>query len=261
MTLRFGRVPCRAAAAIVALAAVTVVTPANGRQLVVEGETVLEIGDGPGGGVRTLPAEAVPDVTDDPWWHAAGPPRTGPRNPEPRQAAQARLAAIRRARGTLSLHRELSLVRAACPGLQPDVRSRVLAAGREAVEAQASGRSPLVGGVEAALERALSREAGPAAAAAYRAELAARGDRRQAAAIAVLVESIDRAALLDDRGRADLREALRENWRPEWEVVVSSGARPPGGPTSLPTGVADVAATTLDVETFTAWRRRLEEGR
>lgn len=194
----------------------------------------------------------------DPWWgDAAGQPADA--RPRPAQPAQARLATVRRGRGLQSLQRELSVIRAIEPSLDPPTRAKILAAGRKAVEDQASGTIPLVGGVEAALERVLGQVVGPASAAAYRGELEARAARRKAAAIAVLVESIDRDALLDHAGRAALAAALRERWQPEWETVVAAAQRQRIGESRLPAGVTEAAAIALDGDTWAAWRRRVRE--
>ncbi|MFM8414715.1 MAG: hypothetical protein ACKOCX_08325 [Planctomycetota bacterium] len=213
-------------------------------------------------------AEGNAAAIGDPWWDdapgsvpeppAADPPPADGRA-RARQQAQARLADVRRSRGTQILKRELSLVRAACPTLEPAARARILAAGREAVAGQAAGRTPLVDGVEHALEEALRQQAGSAAADAYRAERDARVARRRATAIAVLVEAIDRDALLDADGRAALREAFAGNWRPEWDAAVTSPLRQRSGDIRLPDGVVEVAAAVLDDDTFTAWRHRAGE--
>lgn len=205
-------------------------------------------------------------ASGDPWWDdaAASAPQPAddgqpPADDGPRQQAQARLAEVRRSRGTQILKRELSLVRAAWPTLVPAERARILAAGRAAVAEQAAGRTPLVDGVEIALEEALRQQAGAAAADAYRAERDARVARRRVTAIAVLVEVIDRDALLDAEARAAVREALAEHWRPEWDAAVTSPLRQRSGDIRLPESVVAVAAAVLDDATFTAWRQRAEE--
>lgn len=233
-------------------------------RVVIEGGVVV-IGAGqevarPAGGDRPVEAAAETAI-GDPWWDdandepvAMAPPAAAGRS------AQARLTAVRRSRGLQILRRELSRVRAACPNLDPTTRAAILAAGREAVEGQAAGRLPLVDGVEAALELALQDRAGAVAAKAYRAELEASAVRRRAAALAVLVEAIDRDAVLDDEARRRLADTLRRAWRPEWETVVTSAARRPLVGLSLPAGVVDAAATALDAETVAGWRQRAEEG-
>lgn len=207
-------------------------------------------------------------ASGDPWWDdaAAFTPQPADAGQPPaddgaraRQQAQARLAEVRRSRGTQILKRELSLVRAACPTLEPAERARILAAGRAAVAEQAAGRTPLVDGVEIALEEALRQQAGATAADAYRAERDARVARRRLTAIAVLVEVIDRDALLDAEVRAALREALAENWRPEWDAAVTSPLRQRSGDIRLPESVVEAVAAVLDDETFTAWRQRAGE--
>lgn len=204
----------------------------------------------------------------DPWWDEAResvpdrPPAVQPpadAKDAARRQAQARLADVRRSRGTQILKRELSLVRAACPTLDPAARAEILAAGRVAVAGQAAGRTPLVDGVEIALEEALRRQVGADAADAYRVERDARVARRRSTAIAVLVEVIDRDALLDAEGRAALRRALEENWRPEWDGAVSSPLRQQLGEVRLPEGVLQVAAAVLDDATLAAWRQRAGE--
>lgn len=203
----------------------------------------------------------------DPWWdEAAESARAEPADPLPadvgaraRNQAQSRLVDVRRSRGTQILKRELSLVRATCPTLEPAARARILAAGRRAVAEQAAGRTTLVDGVEIAIDEALRREVGATADDAYRAERDARVARRRATVIAVLVEAIDRNALLDTAGRAALGEALAEHWRPEWEAVVSSPLRQRSGDVRLPAGVIEVAAAALDHDTFASWRQRAGE--
>jgi len=235
------------------------------------GQLRLQVQIGQAGGPGRLGAGGAAATADtaigDPWWDQAegGHPTANGEAPPPpaatRRDPQARLEGVRRSRGLQLLRRELSLVQAACPTLEPAQRQRILAVGREAVEAQAAGRTPLVNGLEAAVEHALRTEAGDEAAVAYRGERDARLVRRQAAVIAWLVDAIDRDAVLDAAGRAALAESLRVRWRPEWELVGANAARQPFGGVPLPVGVADAAAAALDDEAFEAWRRRSREAR
>lgn len=217
-----------------------------------------------------VPVEAVAarpgGAVGDPWWDFVTEPAPPAAAPPPaldrarvRRQAEDRLAEVRRSRGAQILNRELSLVRAVCPGLDPAARSVVLKAGREAVAEQAAGRMPLVEGVETAIEEALRRGVGAASAAAYHAERQARAGRRRAAAIAVLVDAIDQEALLDPSGRVALAEGLAAAWRPEWAIAASLPLRQRTGDIQLPDGVAEVATAVLDEDTVAAWRRRSEE--
>lgn len=250
------------------LAIVLVGSAASGQvQLEIEGGVVIvadELVAGPAG--PPLPPGPAARAIGDPWWDRAAQDRVAaaaeppaPAQDRVRLQAQARLAEVRRNRGMQILRLELSRVRAACPELSAADRTTLLAAGWEAVDGQAAGRTPLVGGVEIALEQALRDHVGTAEAAAYRAELDARASRRQQAAIAVLVEAIDRDAVLDAGGRRRLAAALRQEWRQDWEAVVATAGRRRIGEPSLPAGVADAAAGALDDETFAAWRKRTEE--
>jgi hypothetical protein len=175
------------------------------------------------------------------------------------QPAQVRLAQARRARAESVLVRELSRVREACPGLDPAQREAVLAAGRALVEDQASGRAPLANGVETLLEQALEEAAGPDVAVVYAEEVASRVARRKAAAIAVIVEAVDRDALLDDEQRRAVTATLAQRWRPEWESVAATALRQRVTFARLPPGVPDAVAVALDPETVTAWRARAVE--
>jgi hypothetical protein len=253
-----------------ALAVILAGSAAPGQvRIEIEGGVVIEadqLAVGPAG--PPLQPGPAAGVIGDPWWDRAAGERAAaaaeppaPPQDRARLQAQARLAEVRRTRGMQILRLELSRVRAACPELDTASRGRLLAAGREAVEGQAAGRTPLVGGVEIALEQALRDHVGAAAAAAYRAELEARSARRQQAAIAVLVEAIDRDAVLDAGSRQRLAAVLRQAWRSDWEAVVATAGRRRIGEPSLPAGVADAAAGALDDETFAAWRKRIEEER
>lgn len=253
-----------------ALAVVLAGSAAPGQvRIEIEGGVVIEgdqLAAGPAG--PPLPPGPAARAIGDPWWDQAGDERTAaaaeppaPAQDRARWQAQARLAEVRRNRGLQILRLELSRVRASCPELDAAARTQLLAAGREAVEGQAAGRTPLVGGVEVALEQALRDRVGTAAAAAYRAELDARAARRREAAVAVLVEAIDRDAVLDAGSRQRLVAALRQEWRPDWEAVVATAGRRRTVEPSLPAGVADAAAEALDDETFAAWRKRIEEER
>jgi hypothetical protein len=73
------------------------------------------------------------------------------------------------------------------------------------------------------------------------------------------MEAIDRDAVLDAEGRRTLAAALAREWRPEWEAFVATAARRRIGAATLPAGVTDVVAATLDTEAFTAWRNRAGE--
>lgn len=260
---------CSAALAAVFVAElVGAARPASGQvRVVIEGGVVIEAGQpAVDPGLRPLPPGAAEFTIGDPWWdqwereraaEAGKPPAVEPDGG--RLQAQARLIAVRQSRGTQILRRELSRVRAACPELDPPVRGAILAAGRAAVGGQAAGRTPLVGGVEAALEQALRDRVGSEAAAAYRAELEARSTRQKQAAVVLLVEAVDREAVLDSEARRALAAAIRDQWRPEWEAIVMTAARRRISEPSLPAGVADAVATALDDETFATWRKRVEE--
>lgn len=210
-----------------------------------------------------------PAAADDPWWTAGADPAAAPPPAAPQaqvgpqaqlaQPAQARLAAARRSRAQAMLARELSRVREACPGLEPAQRAAVLAAGRALVEDQAAGRSPLASGLETVLEQAIEKAAGPDVAIVYAEEVASRVPRQKAAAIAVIVEAVDRDALLDADQRRALAAALAQRWRPEWESVSAAALRQRITFARLPPGVPDAVAAALDAETVAAWRARAVE--
>jgi hypothetical protein len=102
--------------------------------------------------------------------------------------------------------------------------------------------------------------AGPAAGAAYRAELEFRRHRTRETAIAVLVAAIDAEAELSAAARDAVAVALAEAWRPEWEAVASTALRQQVTRARLPEGVVDVAAGAVDATTLAAWRTRAGEG-
>lgn len=229
---------------------------------IVEGEAVVQVQGNvvvlQGGGAAPM---VGPPVAPDPWWgdrdEATG-PAEGP--PAAQPPPQARLAEARRARAQAALARELSLVREACPGLDPKQRAAVLEVARTMVDQQAAGRLPLAGGMDTALTQAVERAAGPEEAAAHAAELAARAARRRAAAIAVIVEVVDRDELLVAAERQAVAAALAERWRPEWESVAATAARQRVTFARLPAGIAETIETAVDAETMAAWRARAAEG-
>jgi hypothetical protein len=227
---------------------------------------------------RAADARAVPQAANaigDAWWDEAAPGvgadaggEAGDDGGKPaadakamaRQRAQARLAGVRRNRGMQILKRELSLIRASCPTLDREARTAILEVGFDVIDSQAAGRTPLVNGMEAELLRAIEQAAGGPAAAAYRAELEARGNRKRETAIAVLVAAIDAEAELSAAERAAVAASLEEQWRPEWESVVSTALRQQVTSARLPEGVVDVAAGAVEGTTLTAWRERAGEG-
>ena len=245
-------------------AAVCLPPPAMGQvqlRVLIEGEDGIQVG-GNAAMVRAGGpfAGAVP-AGGDPWWTAAAAPPPAAAPPDAAQMraiqpAQLRLVQARRTRAETLLVRELSRVREACPELEPAHRAAVLAVGRAMVEEQAAGRSPLTSGLETALERALEEVAGAEVAVVYAEEVASRVARRKAAAIAVLVEVVDRDALLADDQRQALAAMLGQRWRPEWESVASTSLRQRITFARLPSGVPDAVAAALDPDTVAAWRAR-----
>ena len=233
-------------------------------EIQVQGDVVVVQGAGPFAGL--VPAGGGDPAAGDPWWTdgddaagAAGAPAPAAPQAAVVQPAQVRLAQARRTRAESVLVRELSRVREACPGLEPAQRAAVLAAGRALVEDQAAGRSPLAGGVETVLEQALEEAAGPDVAVVYAEEVASRVARRKAAAVAVIVEAVDRDALLDDDQRRAVAAKLNQRWRPEWESVAATALRQRVTFARLPPGVPDVVAAALDPDTVAAWRARAVE--
>jgi hypothetical protein len=263
-----------AAASVVALAAVWPAGEALAqlRVIIADGEVVVEQ-DGradqprvevmlaePAAAAVPLapPLDAADPAIGDAWWDDAAERPTvaaadGP--PPVRNLAQQRLAVQRRSQAMEILRRELSLVRAACPTLEPEARETILAAARAAADAPGAGGPQAI---EAAVDRAVQAVAGSPAAVAYRREVAARDRRRRAAAAAVLVEAIDRDALFDGRTRRDLAAALEDAWNPAWDqlALLAGRQRVTGG--RLPPGVESVVASVLDTTSFAAWRERRE---
>ena len=243
MLVRGSRVALFAPAVLVAAC---LPAPLQGQvQLVIEGEGAIEVrGDAVvvQGVAQPFGGESLGGI--DPWWgdDAAAVPPAAEGQADGRQQAQVRLAQARRARAQTVLVRELSRVREACPGLEPAQRAAVLAAGRRMVEDQAAGHAPLANGIEPVLERALEQAAGP-----------------DVAVVAVMVEAVDRDALLDDRERTAVAGALAERWRPEWQSVAATALRQRITFARLPPGVPDAVAAVLDPETAAAWRARAVE--
>lgn len=260
MLVRGSRVALFAPAVLVAAC---LPAPLHGQvQLVIEGEGAIEVRGNAvvvQGVAQPFGGESLGGI--DPWWgdDAAAVPPAAEGQADGRQQAQVRLAQARRARAQTVLVRELSRVREACPGLEPAQRAAVLAAGRKMVEDQAAGRAPLANGIEPVLERALEQAAGPDVAVVYAEEVASRVARQKAAAIAVMVEAVDRDALLDDRERTAVAGALAERWRPEWQSVAATALRQRITFARLPPGVPDAVAAVLDPETAAAWRARAVE--
>ena len=236
----------------------------QGDGVVVRGDAVVVQGGNPFPGV--VPVGGGGPAAGDPWWTGGDDAARAARAAAPAappaavvQPAQVRLAQARRTRAESVLVRELSRVREACPGLEPAQRAAVLAAGRALVEDQAAGRSPLAGGVETVLEQALAEAAGPDVAVVYTEEVASRVARHKAAAIAVIVEAVDRDALLDADQRRAVAATLTQRWLPEWESVAATALRQRVTFARLPPGVPDVVAAALDPETVAAWRARAVE--
>ena len=272
MMVRAGRIAPFAAAA---LAAACLPAPLYSQmqvqvqgqvQVVIEGQQTIEVRGNavvvPGG---AQPFGGEPSGGIDPWWVAGDDPAAALMPPpadapaQVPQQAQARLAQARRARAQTVLARELSRMREACPALEPAQRAAVLAAGRQMVEDQAAGREPLANGIEPVLERALEQAAGPEVAVVYAEEVASRVARQKVAAMAVLVEVIDRDALLDERQRRKVAEALAERWQPEWQTVAATALRQRITFARLPLGVREAVTAELDPETVSAWWARAVE--
>lgn len=232
-------------------------------RVLIEGKNGIQVGGNAAVVMAGGPFAGAIPAGGDPWWTAgaaaAAPPDAAPPDAAQMRAiqpAQLRLVQARRARAETLLVRELSRVREACPELEPAHRATVLAVGRAMVEEQAAGRSPLTSGLETALERALEAVAGAEVAVVYAEEVASRVARRKAAAIAVLVEVVDRDALLADDQRQALAAMLGQRWRPEWESVASTSLRQRITFARLPSGVPDAVAAALDPDTVAAWRAR-----
>ncbi len=229
------------------------------------------------------------NVIGDPWWDEVAPATA---EAEPKDAAaepvlQARQRSViqRREMALVVLRRELSVVRAACPSLSLEDRRAILTASLLAVEEVATsepvagqnqrvvGRPGVVvrvqvGGarvkqhdaarpVEEAVAKAVAEVAPAAEAESYRRELAARMNRRKAAAVAVLVEAVDQTAMLDDVQREALAAALNKNWQPFWEQSVTDAGRSRFTAARLPPGVAAVVADVLGQDAFNTWQERL----
>lgn len=252
--------PVKVTATIVALTAVWPVGDALAqvRVIIADGEVMIDQ-DEPAVAMApvVLPPDAADSAIGDPWWDdVAAPAPAGAANDGPppvRNIAQQRLAAQRRGQSMEVLRRELSLVRATCPELEPEARATILAAGRAAAEDRA-----VIGGqtVEAAVHRAVQAVADGPEAAAHRREVSARGHRRRAAAAAVLVEAIDRDVLFDGGTRRELATALEAAWSPAWDQLAALAGRQRLSGGRLPAGVEGVVASVLDAKSYAAWRER-----
>jgi hypothetical protein len=209
----------------------------------------------------------------DPWWDEAV---------APVQDAEAQNPVARRDGGMTILRRELSLVRATCPSLSRDARRSVVEAGLVGVEQgsrrvvdripvpvqqqvapgvalriQVNGEAKQSGAVQS-VENAVAKKVAEVASAdeskAYRRELAARAERRRSAAIAVIIDTVDQTAMLDEDQRNKLSAALEKKWQPFWDQA----ALQPGSTSArLPPGVSAVVAEVLSPEDFNRWQERL----
>ncbi len=243
-------------------------------------------------------AQAPDRSIGDPWWDEAfaestlnDPADEEVEEPEAAAAAVPQAAGrkrIHRRDGTMNiLRRELSVVRATCPGLSLEERRAIVHAGLRAVEqvpaagaAAAADKMPApklvapgvvlrvqVGGgakpsdaaqsLENAIEKVVAAVASPDDAKAYRRELEARAERRRVAAVARLVEAIDQTAMLDDDQRQRLAAELDSNWQPFWDQASLQAGHARMSGSRLPPGVAAVVADVLDPDAFKAWQERL----
>jgi len=240
----------------------------------VQGGGVIVIQPAPGqadGGVRlramVAPPGAADDTIGDPWWdEAAGQPAAPSAEEVPadqgerlRRLAREQAQQQRRVPLMTELRRELSVVRATCPSLEPAARSRIVAAGRaEVAAAVAAARAGRLG---PAIAEAVQREATSAEAAAYGRHEQERAGRRRAAAIAVVVAAVDREVWLDEPQRRTLAEAIAEAWGPAWEVLVVG---PPGRMITAANVPGELEACLLEAagpDAVAAWRRSLAEAR
>lgn len=233
------------------------------------------------------PLTCVAESIGDPWWDDVMPAdaEAEPRlQAQPGERAQQGIDRQRRQAAAMNiLRRELSLVRGACPSLSVDQRSTIVRAGLQAidepkapgqavvgpkgvdgaaggiqVEVQARDRVPAMPGmVVDAVAKAVGKVASAEEIEAYHREIAARAARRQAAALAILVDVIDQTAMLDPAKRDELAVALEKNWQPFWEQAALHIGQSPNSVTHLPPGVAAVAAEVLGPEAFEVWQARL----
>jgi hypothetical protein len=241
------------------------------------------------GASGTARAQAVDHSIGDPWWDeaVAEPPENDQADrpdegaaPVPR--AGARNHAHRRDAAMNILRRELSVVRATCPSLSHGQRRAIVEAGLLGVEQLPRARAVAdrvqlpqqvapgvvlrvqVGGgakpsdaaqsMQEAIAETIAEVASPDDAQAYHRELSARSERRRAAAVAVLVDSIDQTAMLNDEQRDTLAANLEKKWQPFWDQA----AMQPGMTAArLPPGVAAVVADVLGPEEFNRWQERL----
>jgi len=228
--------------------------------------------------VRGVAADAI----GDPWWDDCAPPAAEERPAEePADKGLRCLHDARRKAAMNFMRRDLSLLRGACPSLSVAQRAKVVAAGRLAIDqlamdgaraaAEQRPEAPGVvvknqGGsrmaeaqatVGVALATALQEVASADQVKAYERDLAARAERRRAAALAVLVNTIDQTAMLDVAKREALAIALEKNWQPFWEQAALQTGQTRMTGARLPPGVAAVVADVLGREAFHAWQERL----
>lgn len=214
------------------------------------------------------------DGIGDPWWEvsASTPLPVEDDTPEvpgrPVNQAKERIVLKRRELAMNVLRGELAVVRRTCPNLAPEARRAILSAGIEVVDAsvqaerlrldnQISGTGPVGPPVVAAVGRAVEKAATEQEASAYRRELSARAERRRAAAVAVLVETVDRTAMLDDEQRERLASALNTKWQPFWDHGTTQAGHARMTANRLPPGVVAVVGEVLDPDEFSAWQEQL----
>lgn len=234
--------------------------------------------------------DATSAAIGDPWWDeaeakavatrpAAAPADAAARNPagaaDPRAGVEFQRQMMRRSleqQVLVILRRELSVVREACPTLEPNQRAAIVLAGRGVIGKLAEARtaaafrrgrgeeSDIEQTLAAALQASLAASASPADAAAYERERGLRQERAKQATIAALVADVDRDANLEAAEREALAKVLAESYRERWRQAV--------GQADLGT-LADVALQGFDrcveqalgKERTAEWRARRDESR
>jgi hypothetical protein len=237
-----------------------------------------------------VPGDVTSNAIGDPWWDEAEAKATAARPAEaladaaarnqagagdPRAGMEFQRQMMRRSleqQVLVTLRRQLSVVREACPTLEPHQRAAVVLAGRGVIGDLAEARSraafrrgrgedpTIEKAIAAALQGSLAASASPAEAEAYERERGLRQERAKQATIAALVADVDRDADLEAGEREALAKVLAESYRERWGQAVAQADLEAMADVALQ-GFDRCVEQALGKDRTAEWRARREESR